>query len=194
MRYKILDQNGLNFVTFTIVDWIDLFTRSAYCDIVLDSLRFCQKEKQLNIYAYVIMPSHIHLIIDTDNPNGLSPIIKSFKSYTAKSFLQYINNLDNPESRREWLLNRFEFNARKQNSNSHNQIWKRDNHPILLYSPEAIITNLNYIHNNPINAGYVDKAEHYRYSSATNYYGNEGLLNVILIDDVWNNVGYVHTG
>jgi len=82
MRYKILNQNGLNFITFTIVDWIDLFTRSVYCDIILDSLRFCQKEKGLNIYAYVIMPSHIHMIIATDHPDGLSAIIRSFKSYT----------------------------------------------------------------------------------------------------------------
>jgi len=108
--------------------------------------------------------------------------------------LNYINDTSNPESRREWLINRFEFNARKQNSNSQHQIWRRDNHPIILYSPEAIITNLNYIHNNPVNAGYIDQPHHYRYSSAINYIDEEGLLDVILIEDIWNNVGYVHTG
>jgi len=84
MRYKILQPNRLNFLTLTIVDWIDLFTRATYSEIILDSLRFCQQNKELVVYAYVIMPSHLHLIVSTDHPNGLAPIIQSFKSYTAK--------------------------------------------------------------------------------------------------------------
>ena len=81
MRYKILDQHGLNFLTFTIVEWIDLFTRPVYSEIILDSLRHCQKEKDLLLYGYVIMPSHIHLIARTEATSGLSAIIQSFKSY-----------------------------------------------------------------------------------------------------------------
>ena len=72
MRYKILDQNGLNFLTLTIVEWIDLFTRPVYSDIVIESLRYCQKEKGLMAFGYVIMPSHLHLIVRTDNTTGLS--------------------------------------------------------------------------------------------------------------------------
>jgi REP element-mobilizing transposase RayT len=63
MRRKILDQNGFNYLTLTIVDWVDVFTRKECRDIVLESLRHCQAKKGLVIYAYVIMSNHIHLVV-----------------------------------------------------------------------------------------------------------------------------------
>jgi REP element-mobilizing transposase RayT len=65
-RYRILDQEGLNIITCTIVGWIDIFTRKCYRDLLLDSLNFCRKEKGLLVFAYVIMSNHIHLIIQTN--------------------------------------------------------------------------------------------------------------------------------
>ncbi|GHT49095.1 hypothetical protein AGMMS49982_01790 [Bacteroidia bacterium] len=59
--YKISEQDELHYVTFQIVRWVDLFTRQIYRDIVIDSLRFCQQHKGLEIYAFVIMSNHIHL-------------------------------------------------------------------------------------------------------------------------------------
>ena len=80
MRYKIEDQNGLYFLTMTIVEWIDLFTRPVYKDIVIESLKYCQKEKGLVVSAYVIMPSHLHLILNTNNEKGLSNICLLYTS------------------------------------------------------------------------------------------------------------------
>ncbi len=194
MRYKILDQNGLNFLTFTIVEWIDLFTRPVYCDILLDSLRFCQKEKGLLLHAYVIMPSHIHLIASTDEPTGLSSIIQNFKSFTAKQILAYLQDSSRPESRRDWLLNHFAFNARKNRTGRQHQVWQRDNHPIILYSPRVIRQKLGYIHDNPVAAKIVAQPEHYLFSSASNYIDGSGLLDVLILDDIWNDTGYIHTG
>ena len=62
---KIKNPQGAYFVTFTIIYWIDLFTRSAYCDIVWDSLRYRQEMKGLVIHAFVIMSSHVHLVVCT---------------------------------------------------------------------------------------------------------------------------------
>ncbi len=194
MNYKIFDQHGLNFLTITLVDWIDLFTRQAYCKIIIDSLAFCQKEKGLNIHAFVIMPSHLHLILQTDNPKGLSHIIQRFKSYTAKAILRYINDYSKIESRRSWLLRRFEFNAAKNKRNSKYQVWQKDNHPIILYSPRAIRINLNYIHNNPVNAGFVNKPEYFRLSSASNYRYGKGLLKVSILEDIGFDIGYIYLG
>ena len=194
MHYKILDQQGLNFLTITLVDWVDLFTRRVYCNIILDSLRFCQKEKGLNICAYVIMPSHLHLILQTDNPKGLSHILHNFKSYTSKAILKYLKDYSKIESRRDWLLNRFEFNARKNKRRSKHQVWQKDNHPIILYSPKAIGVNLNYIHNNPVVAGYVEKAAHYRFSSASNYSVGKGLLDIVILEDIYDEIGYINLG
>ena len=122
MRYKIFDQNGLNFLTCTIVEWIDLFTRTEIANIVMDSLRYCQKEKGLDIYGYVLMPSHLHLIVGTADSKGLSSIMQAFKSFTAKQVIQYLKDKSKPESRREWLLNHFSFNARKNKTNSQYQV------------------------------------------------------------------------
>ena len=91
MRQKILGQNSLNFLTFTIVEWIDLFSRSVYKDIIIDSLVFCQKNKGLNVHVYAIMSNHVHVIFSTEESIGLSSIIQHFKSFTAKQILKYIN-------------------------------------------------------------------------------------------------------
>ena len=193
MRYKILDQHGLNFITLTIVEWIDLFTRPVYSEILLDSLKFCQDNKGLQVHAYIIMPSHVHLIVSTDGTNELSAILQSFKSYTAKQFLQYIKDPTKPESRREWLLNHFKFNARKNRTNSEHQVWQRDNHPIILYSPRVIRQKLMYIHFNPVDARMVTSPEHYIFSSASNYTSGKGVFDVVLLDGIWDDTGYIPT-
>jgi len=119
MRYKILDQHGLNFLTLTVVEWIDLFTRRAFADMVVESLRFCQQNKGLEVFGFVIMPSHIHLIARAGSEDELSSILQSFKSFTASKIISYLQDTTQPESRREWLLNHFAFNARKNKTNSH---------------------------------------------------------------------------
>jgi REP element-mobilizing transposase RayT len=191
MRYKILDQNGLNFLTFTIVEWIDLFSRPVYKDIIIDSFRFCQREKGLNVHAYVIMSNHVHAILSTENTKGLSSIIQNFKSFTATEIMNYLKDKKNPESRREWLLNHFAFNARKHKTNSNHQVWFKDNHPIMLYSPKVIRKKLAYIHDNPVAARLVRESEEYIYSSSSNYTSGTGILDIQILDDIWNDVGFI---
>ena len=194
MRYKIEDQNGLYFLTMTIVEWIDLFTRPVYKDIVIESLKYCQKEKGLVVSAYVIMPSHLHLILNTNNEKGLSNIIQDFKSYTANQILNYVKDKQKLESRREWLLNHFAFNARKNKRHSQHQIWQKDNHPIMLYSPKVIRQKLDYLHYNPVKDKIVSRPEEYVYSSASNYKDGSGILEVSVMEDIWDDTGYVMTG
>jgi len=184
----------LNFLTLTIVDWIDLFTRPVYSEIVIDSLQFCQNGKGLLLFAYVIMPSHIHLIARTDARTGLSPILRSFKSFTAKRFLSYIQDKSTSESRRTWLLNHFAFQAKKNKTNSNYQIWQKGSHPIALFSPKVIRQKLDYIHLNPVVSKIVAEPEHYFWSSASNYANGKGNLDIIILEDIWNDIGYINTG
>ena len=193
MRYKILDQNGMNYLTLTIVEWIDLFTRPVYSDIIIESLQFCQQHKDLKVHAYVIMPSHLHLVLSTTGETGLSPILQSFKSFTAKQIVKYLQDKQQVESRREWLLNHFAFNARKHKTHSQYQIWQRDNHPIALYSPKVIRQKIGYIHNNPVVSKIVLEPEAYIFSSASNYATGQGVMAVDIWEDDFNDVGYVHT-
>jgi putative transposase len=180
-RYKILDQHGINFVTLTVVDWIDVFIRKRYKDIVIESLKHCQKEKGLVVYAYVIMSSHIHLIAEAKGSIPLSDILRDFKKFTSKTILREIEH-GGYESRREWMLNRFAFRGHNASGNRQYQFWQSDNHPIILYTLPVITQKIIYIHNNPVVEGWVEQVDQYLYSSASNYVGNTGLLDVAVVD------------
>lgn len=180
-RYKILDQHGINFVTLTVVDWVDVFIRKRYKDIVIESLKHCQKEKGLVVYAYVIMSSHIHLIAEAKGSIPLSDILRDFKKFTSKTILREIEHGEY-ESRREWMLNRFAFRGHNASGNRQYQFWQSDNHPIILYTLPVIAQKIIYIHNNPVVEGWVEQADQYLYSSASNYVGNTGLLDVAVVD------------
>jgi putative transposase len=180
-KYKIRDQDKLYFVTFTIIRWLDVFTRREYRDIFLDSLKHCQKNKGLEVSAYCIMPSHVHLIIGRNGEPGLEGIIRDIKKYTAVKIIEAIR--DNPqESRKEFLLWLFERAGTHNTNNTKYQFWQQKYHPIELATNEMIDQRLNYIHNNPVEAGIVLSPEHYLYSSAINYAGlPEKLIDVILL-------------
>ena len=78
----------LYFITLTVVEWVDVFTRKEYKDFLIDNLRHCQENKGLQIYAYVIMTNHIHMIARSEEGKKLSDIIRDFKTYTSKSFIK----------------------------------------------------------------------------------------------------------
>ena len=162
--YQIFDQQAVYFVTFTIVDWVDLFSRKLYRDIVTESLAFCCKEKGLEVYGYVIMTNHVHLIVKAAGSIPLSDVIRDFKKFTARSCLEAIQL--EPESRREWLLHRFKYNASRHQRNSMYQLWTHENHAVEIRSKSFFEQRLKYIHENPVRAGWVDFAEDYIYSSA----------------------------
>ncbi|SFS83464.1 transposase [Sphingobacterium wenxiniae] len=84
--YAIRDQEGIHFITFAVVQWVDVFTRKEYTDIIIESLRYCQKNKGLKIYAWCIMSNHVHLIVSTHSPYHLSDILRDFKKYTVISY------------------------------------------------------------------------------------------------------------
>ncbi|WP_349293605.1 transposase [Flavobacterium flavigenum] len=112
--YVIRDQSLPHFITATVVDWIDVFTRQTYRDIVIDCLDYCIKNKGMILYGYVIMSNHIHLIVQSEE-GKLSDLIRDFKKFMAKSILDKIQN--SPESRREWMLERFKLATQSHNRN-----------------------------------------------------------------------------
>ena len=109
-RYKITDQHGLNFLTLTVVDWVDVFIRKSYKDILIESLQFCQKKKGLAVYAYVIMSSHVHLIAEATGEIPLSDILRDFKKYTA----QKIDDLHNNSVVEGWVIQAERFRPPEQ--------------------------------------------------------------------------------
>lgn len=177
--YKIRNQEAIHYCTFSIVYWIDIFSRAVYRDIIIDSLKFCQKEKGLVIYAYVIMTNHIHLIVRSDI-GKLSDTIRDFKSFTSKRIIETIKEY--PESRRDWILWMFKRAASKYKRNMEYQVWTHDSHPEELESNKFIEQKLEYLHMNPVRAGIVQYPEDYLYSSAGVYSDIPGMLNIYKIE------------
>ena len=180
--YQVKEQDKLYFITLQVVYWIDIFSRKRYRDIVIDSLKYCQTEKNVVIFAYVIMSNHVHLIVRSKNET-LSKTHGELKQYTSKQILKSIAN--EPESRREWLLFMFERAARKHKRNTKYQFWTHENHAVLLYSDKFITERLHYIHHNPVRNGIVEKPEDYMYSSARNYATLDAVLEIELLTFSW---------
>lgn len=166
--YKITDQQGLHFVTATVVQWIDVFTRKDYKDIVIDSLKYCQEQKGLCIYGWVIMSNHLHLIVSCKEGFELSDVLRDFKKFTSTQIVNAIEN-NTKESRKNWLLWLLK-------NKSDITFWQPGNHPEEIRSLDFFRQKLNYIHNNPVRSGIVDKEEEYIYSSARDFYNKKGLL------------------
>ncbi len=183
--YQIKNQEAPYYLTFQIVYWVDLFSRKSYRDIVIESLKHCQKEKGLEIFAWVIMSNHVH-IIARSTTNDLSGTIRDFKKYTSKKIIEEIER--SAESRKEWMLRLFIHAAKRQNKKGDYQVWTHENHAIELFGNDFIQSKVEYIHNNPIRAGIVNKAEEYNYSSAAVYADMEGLLDIIPVTLKWKTV------
>lgn len=181
-KYKFTDQSQQYFVTFAVVYWIDLFIREEYNKILLDSWDYCIKNKGMELYAWCIMSSHVHLIIGTKG-DKLENIMRDMKKYTSAVLKECIK-AHPKESRRDWLLWMMERAGTKNGNNNKFQLWRQDNHPLLLDDVKKLHNCLNYVHNNPVVAGIVEKPEDYLYSSARDYHDLPGKIDVIKIDPI----------
>ena len=139
------------FVTFTITNWVVLFIRNECKEIVLNSIRFCQEDKDLEVYGWVMMTSHLHLIIGSKGI-ALSNIMRDLKRHSSEMLhIAIVKNTK--ESRREWLLAMFRTEGEKYHNKS--QLWQAESHPIALVTAKIAHQKLTYIHYNPVEAGFV---------------------------------------
>jgi putative transposase len=175
-RYKIYNQQQPHFLTMTVVEWIPLFTNPEIVSLLLESLRFVQKEREIILYAYVIMEHHLHLIASAPE---LGKTMKEFKSYTARTIIDYLE-----EKKLLPLLEELHREKLAHKTKCDYQLWQEGSHPEEIYSEGMLLQKIEYIHNNPVRRGYVDEPKQWRYSSARNYDCMEGLL-VVKTD--WRN-------
>lgn len=174
------DAEGMYFISFATIDWIDIFVRPSYFNLISDSLNYCIDQKGMVVYGYCIMPSHIHLIFRDLNKSP-SKLLKEFKTFTSKQIRKAID--DNiQESRRKWILEMMEKAGSKNSNVKQYQFWQQHNKPIELWSNHVIDQKLDYIHNNPVEAGFVDETYHWKHSSARDYAGMKSDVKVCLIE------------
>ena len=179
-KYKVGEDAIAHFVTFSVVGWIDVFSREQYKELFVESLKYCQATKGLVLHAWVIMTNHVHLIISSKD-NELENIVRDLKKYTSKQIIKAIEE-NTIESRKDWMLNIFSYAGKNNTNNKAYQFWKQDYHPIELNTPEKLNQRFDYLHENPVRSGLVWEPWHYKYSSAIDYYTNElGLLKIELL-------------
>ncbi|WP_321369488.1 transposase [uncultured Draconibacterium sp.] len=179
-NYKFYNPDGVYFVSFAVVNWLDVFTRDVYKRILLDTLRYCQTEKGMEIFAWCIMTSHVHLIFRSSGKQKPELLLGDFKRFTSNAVVKAIK--DNPkESRKEFLLKQFRKAASESSNVKRYQFWRHDNKPIELWSNKVIDEKIDYVHQNPVEEGFVFRAEDYLFSSAVDYSGEKGLLDDVIV-------------
>ncbi|MBI5094559.1 MAG: transposase [Candidatus Hydrogenedentes bacterium] len=167
-RYRIVDSEGIYFLTCTVVEWLPAFINKPDRDVLLDSLAYCRRDKGLKLYAYVIMENHFHLVAEAPD---LSGVMQSFKRHTAGERIRA-----EEANRHEWILNQFAYCRKKYNHESKHQVWQEGSHPQLITGDEMLRQKIAYIHNNPVRRGWVEAPEHWLYSSARNFVPGERPL------------------
>jgi putative transposase len=172
-KYKIFDSNWIYFVTFTTVRWIDVFTRPQYRDIIIDSLNYCIQAKGLRVHSWVLMTNHMHLVIHS-NDMPIEFIVRDFKRHTSKTLYECIR--DNPKESRDWMIYLMERAGKYNSMNNDYQFWQNGYHPVHLHSEDLILQRMNYTHLNPVRAGFVDFPHQWKFSSAQDYMGSKGLV------------------
>ncbi len=171
-RYKFHEKHFPYFITSTILEELPLLSKPKIAQILLDQLVFMQKEKDVTLYAYVIMPNHFHAIVQGDN---LANSLRLTKSYTVRKTIEYLKQ--NEHTR--WLK-KLKWNKKKYKARRNYQLWQEGLHPVQLTSNNMVNQKMEYLHTNPVRSGFVDEAADCRYSSARNYLRLEGLIPVRL--------------
>jgi len=167
------------FLTMTVINWIDIFTRPEHKHIIVDSLNYCIKNKGLEIHSWCLMTNHLHLIASAKEETLLSDVIRDFKKFTSKALINSIE--DTPESRRVWMLNLFSFAGKDDKKIKNFKVWLESNEAKEIETTDFLIEKMNYIHNNPVKAEIVSNPEEYIYSSACDYAGEKGLVEIVFI-------------
>ncbi|MDF2191171.1 transposase [Paraflavitalea sp. CAU 1676] len=181
-KNSVTNQHACHYITFNTVDWVDIFVRPVYKYIVVDTLNDFIAVRGLTIHAWCLMSNHLHLLLQAKDGIGLSMIERDFKRITSTAILEAIEM--EPELRRHWMLSRFEHSSVSLKKLEKYQVWQSCSNPEFLdfRQPMKVRDHLNYVHENPVRDRIVRLPEEYVFSSAGDYNGRKGLVNVKVID------------
>jgi REP element-mobilizing transposase RayT len=195
-RY-VANENLPYFCTITVLDWLPVLIESRYIEPLLDSLRFCRQHKGLRLYAFVVMPNHLHLICSADGAgvradsraseakesgartdsrtstsgecggNPLHDVMRDFKRFTSRQIHDRLKE-DGRTTVLEWLRHATQRARRERGELG---LWQDGFHPQALWSAEVVQQKLDYVHANPCRKGLVERPEQWWFSSAAHYAG-----------------------
>ena len=157
---KIQEGAALYYLTFTVVHWLPVFVAKEPCLIITDSLNYCHDHKSLRINAFVIMPTHIHIIVfDADfNNERLRQTINAMRQFTGRQLSNYCHQ------KAPAVFGQVIGSLQRQDRA--NQFWQQSKHPVAIWSQPFWQTKIDYLHDNPRRKGLVHEATAWRFSSA----------------------------
>ncbi|NII24385.1 transposase [Pseudoflavitalea sp. X16] len=181
-KNSVTNQHACHYLTFNTVDWVDVFIKPRYKQLIANTLNEFITLRGLTVFAWCLMTNHLHLLLQAKDGTGLSMIERDFKRVTATRILEAIDM--EPELRREWMLGRFEHSSQTLKKIEKYQVWQSCSNPEFLdfKQPAKVRQYLNYIHENPVRDRIVYLPEDYMYSSAGDYAGRKGPVQVTVID------------
>lgn len=179
-RYKIIDDDGIYFTTHTVVEWLPIFREKKYFEIIVQSLKYCQDNKGLCIFGYVVMLTHFHLMAQTKEGVTFQDVMRDMKKFTSK---QISNQLE--KDGQGLSLYVFKKAAEQEKGKRKYKVWQDEYHPQIIYTNNVCRQKLQYMHDNPVHKWFVRMPECWRYSSARNYIlGDDSVLSIERIEIV----------
>ena len=177
-----INHHDCSYITFNTVDWVDLFIRPSYKQEIADALNYFIETKGLIVFAWCLMTNHLHLVAKAKGSAGLTAFEKDFKRYTASKILEKIS--EETDLRRDWILQRFEHSSQTLKRIEKFQLWQSCVNPVYIEFKQLykLQERILYIHENPVRDKIVARPEDYIFSSAGDYAGNKGLVNVNVVD------------
>ncbi len=165
---KIHNQNAVHYIIFSVVQDIDIFTVSEYVNMLIDNIKYCQANKNLQIHSWCIMPNRVYLLVSVLPNNSLSDVIRDLKKYSSVTITKAIDK-NVKDKRKNWIMWIFKSAGERNTRNENVQFWQQDNQPFEISTATNFEKCVNYVHNIPVKAGLVFCPEGYRYSSAVDY-------------------------
>jgi REP element-mobilizing transposase RayT len=177
-KYRIVNDVGVYYITFTVVEWLPVFIDEDACKIVTDSFNYCISHKQLAVNAYVIMPTHLHAIMfDVDfDSERLKHSLDDMRKFTGRQLLDHAGT-HLPDAFTEV------FRARA-GKDRQRRFWQPTQHPVGIFSEKFWKQKMDYLHFNPCRKGLVRDPEDWRFSSAL-FWETRQRTDVVIADVGW---------
>jgi REP element-mobilizing transposase RayT len=173
------EKEACYFITFQTVDWVDVFIRPVYKQVIVHTLNHFIETKGLVVYAWCLMSNHLHLLAQAKQGSVIAELEKEYKSFTTTKILEAIDT--EPEARRKWMMHQFENFGTMLGLMKKYHVWQNCSHPLYIdfKKKELLLEHFEYIHQNPVRDKIVDIPGEYKYSSARDYSGLQGLVNIV---------------
>jgi REP element-mobilizing transposase RayT len=172
------------FITLNTVDWVDVFIRPVYKQVIVHTLNHFIDNKGLTVYGWCLMTNHLHLLAQARDGYAMNEIEKELKTFTATKILEALDT--EPEARKDWMLKRFENFGNILGLMKKFHVWQNSGMPVIvdLRKTDALIEHFFFIHENPVRDRFVDTAADYPYSSARDYAGMPGPVKITKLTTV----------